>query len=201
MTNTRDTELLILALSEIPDHAWSRELAAAKRFFQERLTSYPQGALIGNVSTRNIGRGADWTVIAVSITSAVATAFFAIPKAHKLVRESIEEWRRIYRELRAIYEWVCAERSALYPDAYLFLLALTQLEKTANSTDLAFTGVMRLPESNPDLAGMEALLFSFTAGDVVEQIAVSRTGDVLWRNSFLTNDPTNSTAPPSRDGM
>lgn len=187
ITDSRDTELLILAFGEIPDSAWHRELATAKSFFEERLVKCPQGALVGDVSIRNIGRGADWTVIAVSITSTVAAALVAIPKAHKFVRENVEEWKRIYRELRAIYDWMCADRPALYPDAYLFLVALTQIEEIVNSESLAFIGVTRLPESNPDLAGREALLFSFTANGVVEQIAVSRTGEVLWRNSFSTD--------------
>lgn len=150
-------------------------------------TSHPQGALTGDVSIRNMGRGADWIVVAVSITSAVASALVAIPKAHKFVRETVEEWKRIYRELRATYEWICVDRPALYPDAYLFLVALTQIEEIVNGENLAFVGVTRLPESNPDLAGREALLFSFTANKVVEQIAVSRTGEVQWRNIFTTD--------------
>jgi hypothetical protein len=183
MTQSGDTALLILTFGEVEDEAWSREVGAAKQFFRERLNSYPEGPLTGDVWAQNIGRGADWVVIAVSVASAVGTMLIAIPKAHKLVRESIDEWRRIYRELTSVYEWISAERPVLYPDAYLFLVALQRLSDSPDA-EVIFHGVMRLPESNPSLKGKESLLFSFTCNGCIEQVAISRLGEVLWRNSI-----------------
>jgi hypothetical protein len=84
------------------------------------------------------------------VTTRNGSAAFAIPKAHKEIRESIAEWKRIFRELKALYSWIRADRAAPYPDAYL-LVALEHLSVGQEAKDVVFRDTMRLPEDNPDL--------------------------------------------------
>jgi hypothetical protein len=180
------TELLVTAFDEVPDDGWAREMAEATQLFQDRLKSYPRGPIEGAVSLKNIGRGADWVVVAVTIASAAGTAFFAIPKAHRAIRESISEWARILKELKSLYAWITGNRQTFYPDQYLFLLALEHLDKAGDVDALVYLGLKRLPEDVPDLQGLEPLLLSFASTNALEQVAVSRQGKVLWHNQIPT---------------
>lgn len=177
-------ELLVGAFGEIADDAWARETESALRHFRDRLERYPRGPIKGEITVKNIGRGADWTVVAIAIASAAGTAFFAVPKAHKLIRDSLAEWGRIIKEAKSVYAWIVGERKALYPDSYLFLLALEHVCKKQDARSLAYLGLKRLPEDNPDLQGLESLLFSFGNTTSIDQVAVSREGRVLWHNKI-----------------
>lgn len=192
MQNARraaEGELLVVAFGEIADDAWMQEAESAVRHFRDRLESYPAGPIKGEVAVKNIGRGADWTVLAIAIASAAGTAFFAIPKAHKSVRDSLAEWGRIVKEAKSVYAWIVGDRKALYPDSYLFLLALEQVCKKNDAHSLAYRGLKRLPEENPDLQGLESLLFSFSNESRIEQVAVSREGRVLWHHEIPVSKP------------
>ena len=180
---TSNLELFVVAFGEMNSDTREQEEHEAIQFYRQRLAEYPRGRIGAVVSTRNLGRGADWIVVAISIASTAATGFIAIPKAHKLIRESVEEWARILNELKALFSWVVGDKPALYPDAHLFLLALFHLDQRNNASELMFQGYTRLPESNPDLQGQEPLLFSFTHGGVLEQVAVTRHGEIMWHNS------------------
>lgn len=173
-------QLLILAFGELSDDGWREEIAAVESRVRERIASYEgQLRLNADVSETNIGRGADWTVLAVSF----GMAAIAIPALHKKVRENIEEWKRIYRELHAFFAWILEEKRALYPDDYLFLKAIETLSAQLLMEGMEFKGVSRIPEGNPDLHGREALIFSFGDADKIVQVAISRSGEVLWQNS------------------
>jgi hypothetical protein len=115
-------EIIIPEFGEVLDENWEAEEERVRQHYLKRLSTYPRGHIDAKVETRNIGRGADWIVVVISLASAVATGFVAIPKAHKLIRESVEEWQRIFNELKALFGWL-APRRALYPDNFLFLTA------------------------------------------------------------------------------
>lgn len=173
-------ELVIVAFGELSDDGWEKEIAAEEKRVRDRITSYEAGVPENvEVAAVNLGRGADWMVLAVYF--GVAAVF--VPEAHKKIRENIEEWVRIYRELHALFSWIVEGRKALYPDEYLFLKAIEVLSEQALDEMVEFNGVTRIPENNPDRQGRESLVFSFRCGDTLRQVAVARGGNVLWTNS------------------
>ena len=180
VTSTACVEVLIVAFGELSDENWHEEVAKAERELRDRAASFESTLDLNiEVAARNIGRGADWTVLALYF----AIAAVIIPAAHRKIRENVVEWLRIYRELRAFLNWVVGERTALYPDEYLFLVAIEALSRETAGQSIEYKGALRLPEKNPDLQGREDLMFSFVDSGVLIQIAVSRHGQVLWRNT------------------
>ncbi|BBA31979.1 hypothetical protein sS8_0009 [Methylocaldum marinum] len=172
--------LLIIAFGELSDEDWKETVAAEEAYLRERIASYSGGDFLkAEAKATNIGRGADWTVLAVFF----GLAAVAIPQAHKKVRESVEEWILIYRELHAFFAWLVKGRNALYPDEYLFLKAIETLSEQLRLEGMEFKGMTRIPESNPDLQGREAMIFSFGDNKRIVQVAVARNGNVLWDNS------------------
>lgn len=173
-------DILVPEFSEIDDSEFSRAEEKAIAYYSSLLQTYPGAPAEGSASTRNIGKGADWIVVVISLGS----LFFVIPKAHKHLRESLEEWQRIYKEFKSLISWLLGNKPALYPDQYLFLVALFVAAETANSNDLVFLGFTRLPEDQPDLFDHGSLLFSFGSAALVIQVAVGRNGHVLWQNEL-----------------
>ena len=75
-------------------------------------------------------------------------------------------------------------RPALYPDEYLFLKAIEIVSERSSLEGMEFKGMSRLPEDNPDMRGREALMFSFGDTKELVQVAISRSGEVLWQKSI-----------------
>ncbi|HEC13595.1 MAG TPA: hypothetical protein ENI80_10195 [Acidiferrobacteraceae bacterium] len=172
--------LIIIAFGELSDVHWKEEVAAEETRVRKRIASYKgKPPLEAEVAARNIGRGADWLILAISFGAAT----IAISEVHKKVRESIEEWIRMYRELRAFFSWIVEGRHALYPDEYLFLQAIETLVEQLVLESMEFKGMARIPEANPDRQGREALIFSFGDSRKLLQVAIARSGEVLWQNS------------------
>jgi hypothetical protein len=173
-------ETLVLEFGEIEDSAVSKVELAAVSKYSNLLQNYSSGSVDGSVSVRNIGKGADWLVIVLTITG----IFFAIPEAHKKVRESFEEWQHIFKELKSLYSWLIPKKIVLYPNQYLFLIALNLVATKTNPKELIFLGFTSLPEENPDLDKYPTLLFSFENQTDLYQVAIARNGDVLWENKI-----------------
>ncbi|WP_223619032.1 hypothetical protein [Lysobacter sp. ESA13C] len=175
-------EILVAEFGEIDDSAWSEAERIAIDNYLQLLQTYPSRPIEGSVTIRNIGRGADWSVIAL----AIGGLFLAIPEAHKRLRESLEEWRRIFKEFQSISSWLglVGKKSVLYPDQYLFLIATFHVVDRFEPDAIIFLNALRLPEDRPDLTQMGCLLFSFSLGNVVHQVAVDRGGRVLWENAI-----------------
>jgi len=174
----RQFETLIPAFRGLPDKQESTE---AESKLRKRIASY-KGTLQfnANIMEKNIGRGADWIVLVLSIGIAV----WIIPDVHKKVRNNIEEWCRIYQELHTFFNWVLEKQVALYSDEYLFLQAIETLSHQNITEHMEFKGVTRLPEDNPDNRGRESLLFSFGDTRMLVQVAISRSGEILWKNTI-----------------
>lgn len=149
----------------------------------QKLESYPSGCIPAEVGTKDIGRGADWLVVSVTILSGAAGLFFAVPAAHKRVRESLEEWDRIFREFKRLLDWLSIEKPVILPDEYLFLEALSKLDEECEASELVFLGGNRIPTDNPSFQRFEDMVFSFQDGGTIESVAVSRSGKVLWHHS------------------
>jgi hypothetical protein len=61
-------ETLVLEFGEIMDDAVSSVESAAILKDSNLLNEYSSGSIDGSVSVRNIGKGADWSVIVLTIT-------------------------------------------------------------------------------------------------------------------------------------
>ncbi|WP_196157177.1 hypothetical protein [Reinekea sp. G2M2-21] len=175
-------EILINPFGE-PSNDWREEERKAKQSLLRRLEGNPDGNIPAEVAIKNIGRGADWHVLSLTILSTATGLFFVIPAAHKKVRESLEEWRRIYNEFSRLLSWLAINSPIYFPDHYLFLVALLNLDEDTEASELEYLGCHPIPEDNPSLEGLEALIFNFKDGDVLESIAISRQGNVMWHNS------------------
>jgi hypothetical protein len=175
-------EILVNPFGE-PKDDFEQEEKAAIRSILDKLETYPDGHIPAEVGIKNIGRGADWHVVSISILSAASVLFFAIPAAHKKVRESLEEWKRIYNEFGRLIRWFSFSSPIYYPEHYLFLVALLKLDEDTEASELTFLSCHAVPEDNPSLQGLESLIFNFQDGDVFESVAVTRQGEVLWHNS------------------
>ncbi len=174
-------EFIVIPFGEVPDDELDARIADARNSYLARLDEFPGGPIEASVFPRNIGQDGDWTVLVVSFGSAIAGGFFAIPKAHMLVRESIEEWGRVFEELTSIVSHLDPPKT-LYPDVYLFLMALRDVDRPGEKDSFQFHGYKRLPESDPDLRDLESLLFTFSRKGTLKQVAVSRYAQILWRN-------------------
>ncbi len=173
-------ETLILEFGEIDDSAVSKVELATVLHYSNLIQTYTNQSVNSSVSIRNIGKGADWSVIVLTITS----IFFIIPEAQKKIRESVEEWQSIFKELKSIYSWIVKKKTALYPNQYLFLIALNSVVAKTNNNEFVFLGFKSLPEENPDLDKYPSLLFSFVNQQQIYQVAISRTGVILWENQL-----------------
>lgn len=173
-------ETLVLEFGEIEDSSVSTVELAAISNYSNLIQNYSQSTLDGLVSVRNIGKGAEWSVIVLTITG----IFFAIPEAHKKVRESFEEWQHIFKELKSLYTCLIHNKVALYPNQYLFLITLNLIAIKTNPKELIFLGFISLPEVNPDLDKYPPLLFSFENRTNLYQLAIARNGDILWENKI-----------------
>lgn len=173
---SQKTELFILAIGTPADDEWESAESEALSLYRQRLESYPGAPIHGSVSLRNLGKGADWYVIAVT----VGGAFFAIPELHKRIRESLEEYRLIWNNLKGLFSWLVRDKRALYPDQYLFLAALFHVSEEYDADRLIFLGGVPLPEPSPDLSEIPPMLFAFFNGGTVVQVAIARDSSVLW---------------------
>lgn len=178
-------EIIINPFGDPSRHRIEREKEEVDNLLQ-KLESYPGGYIPAEVSTKDIGRGADWLVVSVTILSGAASLFFAIPAAHKKVRETLEEWDRIFREFKKLLDWLSIRKPIMLPDEYLFLEALSKLNEEYEASELMFLGVNRIPTDNPSLQGFEDMVFSFQHGDIIKSVAVSRSGKILWHHSVVS---------------
>lgn len=172
-------EVLIHAYGEIADDIFDEIIKDTETQLSNKISEC-QSPIDGvKISTKNIGKGADWLVLAMYFVAAA----IVIPEAHKKIREGIEEWQRIYSELHSFFTRVIGSKSAFFPDEYLFLVAVFHLSGRQFSDTIQYKSLLRIPVSNPDLHGFESLLFSFCDNSTFIQVAVSRSGEVLWQNN------------------
>jgi len=150
---------------------------------RRKIESYPGGHIPAEIRTKDIGRGADWLVVSVTILSGATGLFFAIPATHKKVRETLEEWRLIFNEFSRFLDWLSIKDPVMLPVQYLLLVALNKLDEGCDASESVFLGINGIPTDNPSLQDFEDLVFSFQDGDMIECIAVSRSGKVIWYHS------------------
>jgi len=78
------------------------------------------------VSSINLGAAADWLVVAITIAS---TGFFLIPATHKRLRETIEEWGRIFNHFKKLRQWLEKKYSVtMHSPGFSLIDAIDRLE-------------------------------------------------------------------------
>ncbi|WP_026841650.1 hypothetical protein [Citrifermentans bremense] len=87
----------------------------------------------------NIGIGADWPTIAVNVATIAGVGLFAIPEAHKRVREALEEWHRIGGNFQKLMDWLPSKEPLVsYPIEILFISASEALVGVLGNDDAVF---------------------------------------------------------------
>jgi len=175
-------EIIINPFGDPSQHRVEREKEEIDNLLL-KFERYPGSYIPVKVGTRDIGKGAEWLIVSVTILSGATGLFFAIPAAHKKIRETLEEWQRIFNEFRRLLDWLSIKEPIMLPDQYLFLVALSKLNEKCEASESVFLGINRIPTDNPSLQELEDLVFSFQDGAMIESVAVSRSGKVLWHHS------------------
>ena len=177
-------EVLINSFGDPSDENYEQKKLFDIKLTQDRFNKYSAQSIPAKIEVKNIGKGADWEVISISIPAVATALFFTIPATHKKIRESIEEWHRISNEFKRLVKWMSFTSPVYYSDHFLFLSSLASFDDTVDVSNLIYLGSNKLPEDNPSLQGLEALIFNFKSENTVINVAVSRNGNILWSNSF-----------------
>lgn len=141
---------LRIVLSQCEDPAsgldWPEQTPEILDRIAEKLSSYPDGPVQYEANETNHGIGADWPTIVLEIFKWGAGLAFSIPATHKLIRNSISEWKLILQHLRKFLVWA---QGTVDPVSYsievAFLEALEILEAETNPHDLEFLNSFSIP--------------------------------------------------------
>jgi hypothetical protein len=132
----------------------------------------------------NLGAGADWIVFAIDLAIWTGAAIFTIPKAHKFVRESYEECKKIHSEILALIDKARGNRKVVrYPPEVLYLEALQAVLATLPKGEVQFLYHSPLPVSSDLVNGFLALehhLFVFSTDSELKLIAIDSERQILW---------------------
>lgn len=116
-----------------------------------------------DLTEHNFGGGADWPVIAVNVATIASVGFFAIPEAHKRIRESLEEWGRIGASIKKLIKHL-SDREVLVaePIEVLFLDACKALLEFSNAEDATFESYSEVASigSYGNIGGLYEFIFS-----------------------------------------
>jgi hypothetical protein len=181
-------QILINSFGE-PNGNYEQRKCDEIKLIKDRFNKYSTANIAADIDVKNIGKGADWEVISISIPAIATALFFTIPAVHKKIRESIEEWQRISNEFKLLVKWMSFTSPVYYSEHFLFLTALASFENKVEVSNLIYLGCKTLPEDNPSLQGLEDLIFNFKNENTVISIAVSRDGNILWNNGFEVSAP------------
>lgn len=163
---------------------WPEQTPVILNAINARLRGWDDGTLEYQLRETNHGRGADWPTITVSILSLAGAAFFTIPAAHKKVRESLEEWKRIGANLnRLVARLAPRSEVAAFPVELIFFDAVESALRIDESGLLEFLSVQELPVPSEISGGFDHLkyyLFTFRAHERIVLVAIDNGRRVLW---------------------
>lgn len=137
----------------------------------------------------NHGLGADWPTITIQISSLVGT-FILIPELHKLVRESLDEWKTIGEELTSVIAWLATKYPIeSYPKELLFfdMLEWLEVEYDIDARNLELVDVdedFPITEKRHGLDIDKSYLFTLKTENTIYQIAIKNNREVVWHNSY-----------------
>ena len=178
MSNNSGLEFVVMVRGDPGDEDYEDKFDSEKNALLRALSVEGNVGKESDVRIGNLGHGADWSVLIMTIGSVL----LLIPETHKRVREGIEEWMRIWEELRALLHRVTGDRPTFYPDEYLYGVALKHIRTNYDLDEFIFKGFIRLPIEHVDLKDREDLLFSFECEEKLYQVAINRDGGYLWEN-------------------
>ncbi len=162
---------------------WPEQTAQIVEQLKSRVESWSGDRVEYRIRETNHGFGADWPTITLQILSFGATAFFVIPAAHKKVRESIEEWRKIKANIERLIAWVSPKKKVTsFPVTPLFLDAADQVF-AADASYRAFLGWFEIPLPVEVCGGIAALrhwVFTFRSTTQTTFVAINNQRRVLW---------------------
>lgn len=163
---------------------WEAHKTSALRSLARTLEAFPGGPVEYQAEEDNRGLGADWTVIALTILSLVGSGFFAIPSAHKKIRETLEEWRRVRDSLNVLGKWLAEHHQMLaYPQQILFLDALSEIEKSADVDEAVLIDASEVIVLDDDHRGAKPLAqshFTFVLDGMLYVYAYDKHRRLLW---------------------
>lgn len=171
-------EIIYCPFGELPDNQYGLTVAGKIAEYESRLAAYCEGSIHYRVHETNHGRGADLLTITVSLVSFGGVAFFAIPTAHKKIREALEEWRRIKGEITALVSWISTDTPSL-PIELLFLEAVTDLAQTGDVEDVEFLSAYEMPTDN-GFDNLKTYLFVFRNGNELRMVAWDSQKSKRW---------------------
>ncbi|PUB74705.1 MAG: hypothetical protein DBP03_08250 [gamma proteobacterium symbiont of Ctena orbiculata] len=137
----------------------------------------------------NHGTAADWPTITITITGAIG-ALFVIPEAHKRIRESCEEWKRIGDEMASLLSWIASKYPvAAYPKELLFfdLLEWFEVELGVDANDLELISLddeFPIPDKRYGTSIEKAFFFTLKHKNTVHQIAVKNNREIIWKHTY-----------------
>jgi hypothetical protein len=167
---------------------WSEQTPSILKDLTSRIESWDGAKVEYRIRETNHGLDADWLTITLQVLSVGTTAFFVIPAAHKEVRESIEEWRKIKANIERFITWISPKKKvASYPVELLFFDSADQALAADASDRLAFLCWSEIPvpvEISGGFTAIKHYVFTFRSPAQITLVAIDNQRRVLWvRNS------------------
>lgn len=174
-------EIIYSPFGELGDDEYKSVVEAKIREYKSRLVAFDKGPVEFQVRETNHGRGADLVTVTVTLTSLAGAAFFAIPTAHKKVREALEEWGRIRDELASLIEWISGNDRPSLPIEVLFLESVSDLAKAREVGEIEFLSACEIPTQNAyGFDDQKTYLIVFQDGNEIEIRAYDSYKQRLW---------------------
>jgi len=124
---------------------WSEQTMIIKQRLKTNLDSYPEQPLEYALRETDHGVGADWPTITIELLKWSAL-FFSIPATHKLIRETVQEWKEIKKTLDKIVAWIKKDDAVVsYSIEFAFLKTLEFLETRCDVSELELAAYFEIP--------------------------------------------------------
>ena len=191
--STPPTMALTFYLGDLDMEAedWDSARDAALSSLARDLAAYDGGTVEYRTSEENRGLGADWVVVVLTVLSVAGSGFFAVPAAHKRVRESLEEWRRIRVSVDGLARWLGERRRVVgYPKELLFLDALHELDGVAGADEAVLLDASEVvvPDDYGGFRPMPHSHFTFVLDGVLHVYAYDKQRRLLWSRRVELGD-------------
>ena len=158
---------------------WDEQTSIIKKRIQDRLSEYDDTILYKIVETDH-GKGADWPTIALLLLN----ASLVIPEFHKKFRETISEWKLIYKNACRLTNWISEKfRILFYPRELLFFDALAEIEKLLDVNEIE---LISIDESDKIYEGMlcpenlKLVTFTFKKDNIIYQVGFSNERKMMF---------------------
>ncbi|PKO25774.1 MAG: hypothetical protein CVU35_02530 [Betaproteobacteria bacterium HGW-Betaproteobacteria-8] len=174
-------DIIYSPFGEIDDEEYRSVVDAKIKEYESRLKTYEGGQIEFHVRETNHGRGADLLTVTVSLVSLAGTAFFAIPAAHKKIREAFEEWKQIGKEIDTLISRVSGNDRPSLPIEVLFFEAVNDLASSKVAESLEFLSACEIPTQEAYVFDdRKTYLFAFRDGMQIYLIAYDSYKTKLW---------------------